>query len=273
MAVYRNVQLSFWTDTKITDEFTPEDKYFYLYLLTNPHTKISGCYELSIRQMSIDTGYSKDTIEKLLERMQNIHKVIQYSKENKEILIINWAKYNWTTSPLVRKSIEKSLNTIKTADFKNFLSYLYNHIDTLSIGYSYPIESTFSLVSFSLVNDNDVDSKKEEQKKHESEVDEFFESIWKLYIRKEGKNGVTKAAKEEIFKVGYDRMAECIKTYAREKVGCDKRYILMGSTFFNGRYKDYLEEPKKEPQPEEVEEEPEMTDEEWAEKVRRDGVI
>ena len=38
MAIYRNVQLSFWTDNKVEDDFTPEDKYFYLYLLTNPQT-------------------------------------------------------------------------------------------------------------------------------------------------------------------------------------------------------------------------------------------
>lgn len=27
MAIYRNVQLSFWTDNKVEDDFTPEDKY------------------------------------------------------------------------------------------------------------------------------------------------------------------------------------------------------------------------------------------------------
>ena len=62
MAIYRNVQLSFWTDNKILDDFTPEDKYFYLYLLTNPHTNICGCYEISYKSMSDDTGYNKETI-------------------------------------------------------------------------------------------------------------------------------------------------------------------------------------------------------------------
>ena len=107
----------------------------------------------------------------------------------------------------------------------------------------------------------------------QNEIDELFESLWKLYIRKEGKSQVTKKAKEEIFKVGFERMAKSIEKYKFQVANTDKRYILMGSTFFNGRYKDYLEEPKEEPKPEEVEEEPEMTDEEWAEKVRRDGVI
>lgn len=282
MAVYRNVQLSFWTDSKISDDFTPEDKYFYLYLLTNPHTNLCGCYELSIRQMSNDTGYSKDSVEKLIDRMQNVHKVIQYSKDNKEILIINWAKYNWTSSPLVMKSIDKSINTIKTQEYRGFLRYLYEHIDTVSIGYSYPMESTFSLVSDSLViNNTDInrdinmsknEDQKEKKKKHEAEVNDFFESVWKLYVRKEGKNAVTKEAKEEIFNIGYDRMKKCIEKYARLKEGTDKKYLLMGSTFFNGRYKDYLEPIKEEPA-EPVEEEPELTDEEWVALVKEHGLV
>ena len=39
---------------------------------------------------------------------------------------------------------------------------------------------------------------------------------------------------------------------------------MMGSTFFNGRYKDYLKEEKEPIKETVVKEEPEMTDEEWA---------
>ena len=58
MAFYRNISINFWTDSKIDDDFTPEDKYFYLYLLTNPHTNICGCYEISMKQMERETGYN-----------------------------------------------------------------------------------------------------------------------------------------------------------------------------------------------------------------------
>ena len=65
MAIFRNVNMSFWTDTKVTDDYTPEDKYFMLYALTNNYTNIIGCYEISIKQMSNDLGYTKDVIENL----------------------------------------------------------------------------------------------------------------------------------------------------------------------------------------------------------------
>lgn len=131
MATYRNIQISFWTDSKVADDFTPEDKYFYLYLMTNPHTNTCGCYELSIRQMSIETGYAKETIIKLINRMENVHGVIKYSQENKEVLLINWRKYNWTSSERLRKSILDGIKHIKTEAFCKFLTDCFANSDTI----------------------------------------------------------------------------------------------------------------------------------------------
>lgn len=121
MAIYRNVQLSFWTDNKIEDDFTPEDKYFYIYLLTNPQTNICGCYEVSYSQMTRQTGYLRETIDKLLDRFENIHKVIKYNRENKEVLILHWYKYNWSSSEKTLAGIENVAKHIKTEEFKEYV--------------------------------------------------------------------------------------------------------------------------------------------------------
>lgn len=126
------------------------------------------------------------------------------------------------------------------------------------------------------INKRNIKNKKENnmsKKEHQNEVDKLFESVWNLYIRKEGKTSVTKAAKEEIFKVGYDKMKTCIEKYAKEKQNTEKKYILMGSTFFNGRYKDYLppeiQEKLIEPtKTENVINVSEMSDEEWEKYVQ-----
>ena len=129
MAIYRTVSLSFWTDSKVTDDFTPEDKYFYLYLFTNPHTNLAGCYEISVRQMAYETGYSKETIERLIDRFKNVHKIIDYSIESKEILLINWHKYNWTRSDKFRKPLLGEINNIKEVSFKKYLIELFNGVE------------------------------------------------------------------------------------------------------------------------------------------------
>ena len=132
MAIYRNIQMTFWTDTKITDDFTPEDRYFYLYLFTNPHTNLAGCYEISIRQASNETGYNKDTIERLLDRFENVHNVINFSKDTKEVLLINWHKYNWTKSVDFRKALKKEIDNVKNGKFRAFLMDLYEGVKTVS---------------------------------------------------------------------------------------------------------------------------------------------
>lgn len=147
MAIYRNVSLSFWTDTKVTDDFSPEDRYFMLYCLTNPHTNIVGCYEISLRQMANETGYNIESIEKILGRFNNTHRIIQYDKETKELYVTNWYKYNWTKSGKVLKPILSAYRTIKSEKFKASIGKIINEIygeDTVSIGYRYPIDTVSS---------------------------------------------------------------------------------------------------------------------------------
>lgn len=149
MGIYRNIQMSFWTDSKVADEMTPEDRYFYLYLLTNTHTNLAGCYELSLRQSAYETGYTKETIERLIERFEKVHRVIVYSSETKEVLILNWSKYNWTKSPKFRKSLSNQINTVKDPEFKAYLQDLMDAeedgTDTVSIPYRYPSDTTVTV--------------------------------------------------------------------------------------------------------------------------------
>ena len=161
MANYRNISINFWTDPKVDDEFTPEDKYFYLYLLTNPHTNICGCYEISMKQMIRETGYNEDTILRLIKRMETTHNVIMYDHDTKEILIINWSKYNWTESDKLKKSVISVSQYIKSRNFQNIINNLLNNKITIkdilqntvsdtdtdtdvSIGYQYPIDTVSS---------------------------------------------------------------------------------------------------------------------------------
>lgn len=154
MAVYRVLQMAFWTDSKVDDDFTPEDKYFYLYLLTNPHTNLAGCYEVSMKQMTRETGYNEDTIMRLLKRMESEHNVIRYSKETKEVLILNWSKYNWTASEKYRKPLLSNIEAVKCDAFRSYLTALFNGEETENqIPYRYPIDTT---ISISIPNTNTI---------------------------------------------------------------------------------------------------------------------
>ena len=144
MAIYRQIYLTFWTDTKVVNDFTPEDKYFYLYLMTNPHTNLCGCYEVSIKQMAWETGDNEDTVSRLIERFTTTHNIIRYSKETREVLVLNWHKYNWTKSPKLVKSIEANGMDIKDESFKKYIFDLLKK-DTVSIGYTYGMDTSVTV--------------------------------------------------------------------------------------------------------------------------------
>ncbi|MDD5064990.1 MAG: hypothetical protein PHQ35_09585 [Phycisphaerae bacterium] len=71
--------------------------------------------------------------------------------------------------------------------------------------------------------------------------DDFFENIWRLYPKKEGKGQVSKTQKEKLYKIGFDELSRCIERYKKSKKGVDSQYLQYGSTFFNSGYVDYLD--------------------------------
>ena len=92
MGLKRIVSTDFWTDGKV-DDFTPEDKYFMLYLLTNPSSTLLGIYEISIKQAAFQMGYSPETVVGLIDRFQNKYSVLLYSKKTGEIAIKNYLRH------------------------------------------------------------------------------------------------------------------------------------------------------------------------------------
>ncbi|KOA18166.1 hypothetical protein CLHOM_35000 [Clostridium homopropionicum DSM 5847] len=76
MALYRQLQLSFWRDAFIMD-LTPEEKIFYVYLLQCSNTKQCGIFELPKRAIEYETGYNRETVDKFY----NICEKLEYPLE------------------------------------------------------------------------------------------------------------------------------------------------------------------------------------------------
>ena len=158
MALYRSISMSFWTDSKIVDDFTPEDRYFYLYLFSNPHTNLCGCYEISKKQISNETGYSVETVSKLLERFERVHNVIRYSSETKEVILLNWHKHNWTSSEKHQQAVRSEISHIKNKSFQEYLLGVLGESDTVSIPYTYGMDTT---ITNTITNTNSNSSTKD----------------------------------------------------------------------------------------------------------------
>lgn len=95
MAKYRQVYCEFWKDTKVSEEMTPEDRYFMLYLLTNSHANQIGVYEISKKVMAFELGYTQESVNAVIDRFVNHHKLVKYNPETREVAVRNWGRYNF----------------------------------------------------------------------------------------------------------------------------------------------------------------------------------
>lgn len=231
MAIYRQLQTTFWSDSFVT-ELTPEQKYFYIYLLTNEKTKQCGIYEITLRAIAFDTGYNVETVEKLLLFFQASGK-IKWSKETNEIALKNWSKYNNHKSNLVQICIKKELMQVK---------------NTLLIPYLYPLhtlskeeqeqEQTEEQTNNNIISD--IESKKEVDENPKSNYNTEVDMIYNLYPTEcyvkgtpTGKGTKNKEKIRSIIKQnGYEWLRLRVESYL---VSCkqNKVYLKNFTTFLN----------------------------------------
>lgn len=88
--------------------------------------------------------------------------------------------------------------------------------------------------------------KKENKNIKTKYYDDFFEKVWKPYPRKLNKSAVTQKAKKELYEAGEEVVLRAVNSYIAEiqENGTVEKYIMYGSTFFNGRWRDYIKEPE-----------------------------
>ena len=208
MATKRIVSTSFWTDRKV-DSFSPEDKYFMLYLLTNPHTTQLGIYEFSVKHAAFELGYSVETVNSLLDRFQNRYKIIMYSKDTCEVAIKNYLKHSIVKGGKpVFDCLKKEISQIKDKNLIRFVcdSNKKNENETV-ISFIKYIKDNYNYIFNDNDNDNDNErivhdsyhesyhessNSKIEKKKYDIEG---FEAFWQAWPRKVAKEDARKAWK------------------------------------------------------------------------------
>ncbi|MBJ8083419.1 DnaD domain protein [Bacillus cereus group sp. N14] len=204
MAVYRNVQVNFWQDEFILD-LTPEERYFYIYLLTGTKTKQCGIYVLPKRVAELETGYSMETVEKLLNRFVAYGKIL-YDAETKELYILNWLHYNPILNTNVEKCVLRELKTVKNKEFiHTFLR------KCLEEEWKIPL----LLQHFDMPAEEDNSSLQEvtEEKEEEIEGDTSHSEVYKFYEQHISSLSpyIVKELKEWIQKISGKTVIEALK--------------------------------------------------------------
>ena len=87
-----------------------------------------------------------------------------------------------------------------------------------------------------------IESNTEIEKEKEKEIEKDIEYIWSLYPVKKGKAIAVKKIPKIINSIGKENLIKCIDRYILEFNNGNYTYMAHGSTFFNGKYVDYLDE-------------------------------
>ncbi|WP_163195403.1 hypothetical protein [Clostridium thermarum] len=154
MANFKQIDMRFWQNDFVLG-LTPEERYFYMYLVTNTMTTKCGIYKFNIKVAELETGYQAEVIERLLQSFESYGKIV-VSKSTKEIMIVNWFKHNFKSSKRTIQEINKELKDVKN---KEFLKHLYD----ICLEREYPVKEIFSGIGLAC-GKNAVDKKIEVDK-------------------------------------------------------------------------------------------------------------
>lgn len=148
MGRYANIHSGIWTDQKIPN-LSLEERLYFIYLLTSPHSNMIGFYRLPLMYACYDMRVDEKQIKKWNDSLIKAE-MIAYEYATDMVLILNYLKYN----PILNiKQAKGALNQVKNLPhnglYNRFLQCIDKYaneyrgiFDTLSIPYQYPIEDT-----------------------------------------------------------------------------------------------------------------------------------
>ena len=135
MTNYKQIDMRFWQNDFVLG-LTPEERYFYMYLVTNTMANKCGIYKFNMKVAELETGYTAEIIEKQLESFEGYGKIV-VSRTTKEIMLVNWFKHNFKNNKKTILEINKELKDVKN---KDFIQQLYD----ICLDREYPVDEIFN---------------------------------------------------------------------------------------------------------------------------------
>lgn len=124
MEVFTKVERGYWQDEFIL-ELTPEQKFFYLYLMTNNKVNTLGAYVFPMTMSTVELGYNKETVLKLLDHFAQAGKII-WDESTKEVFLLNWPKRNWNRKTATLRALKKDFDALKSPVLRETVALLFN---------------------------------------------------------------------------------------------------------------------------------------------------
>lgn len=122
MEVFTRVERGYWQDEFIL-ELTPEQRYFYLYLISNNKVNTLGAYVFPMTMSTLELGYNRETVKKLLDHFVEAGKIM-YDETTNEAFLLNWPKRNWTKRTATLRALKKDFDALKSPVLREKISVM-----------------------------------------------------------------------------------------------------------------------------------------------------
>lgn len=271
MGIKRVIDVDFWKDDMVAEKYSAEDRYFFLYLLTNPNSKQCGIYHLPLRIMAFEMGHSKESVESIIDRFEYKFKNIIYNKETQEIAILNFLKHSIIKGGKpVEDCLTKELGKVKdksliAAVYKHMLPYMNESINKNEKSMYVGIKNVFlsfideNDIKNDIENDNEYDNDNDNERivqrivprivnddisqvEQVSEEEVMFNQFWAAYPKKVNKRGCFTSFKRiKGLKTEFPLIMEALESFKKSKDWQKEngQYIPYPQTFINKeRWKD-----------------------------------
>jgi hypothetical protein len=123
MSKYKPLYSSIWTDNQF-ENYSPEKKLVYIFLLTNQYVEKSGIYKVSVRQIAFNTSVTNDLINDIINELINEGK-IQYDFKEGIIFIKNLFKYQKgmiKNENILLLTLKRNYELVKTEFWNEFFN-------------------------------------------------------------------------------------------------------------------------------------------------------
>ncbi len=122
MEVFTRLERGYWQDEFIL-ELTPEQRYFYLYLISNNKVNTLGAYVFPMTMSTLELGYNRETVKKLLDHFVEAGKIM-YDETTNEVFLLNWPKRNWTKRTATLRALKKDFDALKSPVLREKISVM-----------------------------------------------------------------------------------------------------------------------------------------------------
>jgi hypothetical protein len=169
MAKFRKVHTAFWDDPLI-EKLSPDVRYFYLFLMTNPLSTECGIYQITIKKMCDYTGYNFDAVKALIKTLEVENSRIIYDTTTEEVCLLKRPNYIENTGKPVIDCLIKEFKNTKN---KQLIVRQKRHIESEAVMKIYATWYDTWYAAFNKLEQEEEEEEEEEEEK-EGQFDEAY---------------------------------------------------------------------------------------------------